>query len=91
MIGEKTTPWGNEIPNPERPLASSVAREIVGRMKGEDYDPGESNFKGAARIASATMLGPQTNIHVLGSTVANTLGEAVMPKRGCWHGYTYGI
>ena len=77
LTGEKTLPWGVKNPSEEQPLQSQVAKDVIHRLRGQDYTPDEGIVRGAERVASSAMLGPLTNIHILGSTTANALAHAM--------------
>lgn len=77
LIGEKKTPWGKPLESNVQPLTSSVAKDVIHRLKGQDYSPSEGKLRGYERVASSAMLGPLTNIHILGSTTANALSHAM--------------
>lgn len=79
LIGEKTDPWGNDLPastNDIKPLQSQEAKDIIKHLKGQDYNPEEGKLHGYSRVASSAILGPLTNLHILGSTIANALSFA---------------
>jgi hypothetical protein len=83
-------PWGNPIPkNPNEISGMKQVSNIMDRIGGEPFDADESKLKLANRIASSLMLGPLTNAHIMGSSIANVLNH-VKPTE-VPGAYTYAI
>lgn len=76
LYGIKKSPWGAEYSSSIKPLMSKEFQHIAEHIKGQDYNPEEGAEKAFSRAGAATILGPMTNIHIFGSTVANAFGYA---------------
>jgi len=73
-IGKKTDAWGKDYGfDPNKDIGSSEPlADIMDKIHGEAFDKGEKNLKATMRVASAAMLGPLTNVHIMGSSIANS-------------------
>lgn len=76
-FGLEKDPWGNPYNTQAQDISGAEhVKDLAHRLHGEGFDVGERKLKGFNRIATSLMLGPLTNIHIMGSSIANALQYA---------------
>lgn len=73
-LGYKKDPWNNPINEPtvENINGHSAVQAVMGELKGEHLDPMGRAEHAAETLATTAMLGPMTEIHKIGSSIAQS-------------------
>lgn len=72
-LGIERDPWGKRNPKNPNPIhGDESVGNIMKQIHGTGFDKSERQLKLLNRIATSMMLGPLTNIHIMGSSIANS-------------------
>lgn len=77
LFNIKKDPWGKPIENPQEPLRSPEAANLLSSLRGNDFNPHEGTIKGLESVATAGMLGPPTSMHIAVSSLITALNDAM--------------
>lgn len=74
VMGLQSDPWGNPIQSNLIDISGTKdMKDILENLHGETYNEGERKLKSFNRIATSLMLGPLTNVHIMGSSLVKGL------------------
>lgn len=74
VMGLQNDPWGNSIQSNLTDISGTKdMKDILENLHGETYNEGERKLKSFNRIATSLMLGPLTNVHIMGSSLVKGL------------------